>query len=68
MAENKQDEFRCVIGSRADFEERGFDTSGVSDAEMARIFDKIGEVLVGYGGYWEAIDVWGEDMPRKTKQ
>lgn len=59
----EEDSFHCVVGSRADFEERGYDTSHLSDKEMERIFSKIGEILVGYGGYWEAIDEWGSDMP-----
>lgn len=62
-AKEDEDSFRCVVGSRADFEERGYDTSHLSDKEMERIFSKIGEILVGYGGYWEAIDEWGSDMP-----
>ena len=57
------DEYRCVVGSRADFEERGYDTSHLSNKEMEHIFEKIGEILVGYGGYWESIDEWGSDMP-----
>lgn len=61
--EPDRESFRCVIGSRADFEERGYDTSHLSNKEMERIFEKIGEILVGYGGYWEAIDEWGSDMP-----
>lgn len=64
----QDDTYRCVMGARADFEERGWDTSSLTSVQMDRIFDKIGEYLVGYGGYWESIDAWAkfENLPRRA--
>lgn len=65
MAENRKESFKCVVLSRADFEDRGFDTSNISDEKMERIAQKIGETLVE-NLYWECIDYWGEyaKMPK----
>ena len=64
MAENRKESFKCVILSRADFEDRGYDTSNINDEQMERIAQKIGETLVE-NLYWECIDYWGTimDMP-----
>lgn len=64
MAENRKEEFVCVVLSRADFEEKGYDTSNITDAQMKRIASKIGETLVE-NLYWECINYWGEseNMP-----
>ena len=35
--ENRKETFNCVTLSRADFEDRGFDTSNISDDRMERI-------------------------------
>lgn len=59
----KRETFDCVILSRADFEDKGYDTSNLSDGEMERIASRIGDNLVE-NLYWENIDVWGQDMPR----
>ena len=61
MAENRKESFKCVILSRADFEDRGYDTSNIDDEQMERIAQKIGETLVE-NLYWECIDYWGEIM------
>lgn len=65
MAENRKESFKCVVLSRADFEDRGFDTSNINDEQMERIAQKIGETLVE-NLYWECIDYWGEyaKMPK----
>lgn len=64
MAENRKESFKCVILSRADFEDRGYDTSNINDEQMEHIAQKIGETLVE-NLYWECIDYWGTimDMP-----
>lgn len=61
----RKESFNCVVLSRADFEDRGFDTSNISNEQMERIASKIGETLVE-NLYWECIDVWGESekMPK----
>lgn len=60
MAENKRkEEFACVVLSRGDFECMGYDTSKISDEQMQRIANQIGELLVD-DMYWEQIKVWGE--------
>lgn len=59
----KRETFDCVTLSRADFEDKGYDTSNLSDGEMERIASRIGDNLVE-NLYWENIDVWGQDMPR----
>lgn len=51
--------FVCVTLSREDFEGRGFDTKNISDEDMQRIADKVGEGLMEY--YWDLIDFHGED-------
>ena len=61
MAENRKESFKCVILSRADFEDRGFSTDGISDAQMERIANRIGDVLVE-NLYGECIDFWGAEM------
>lgn len=63
--ENRKETFNCVTLSRADFEDRGFDTSNISDERMERIASRIGDTLVE-NLYWECIDVWGESekMPK----
>lgn len=61
MAENRKESFKCVILSRADFEDKGFDTSNINDEQMELIAQKIGETLVE-NLYWECIDYWGEIM------
>ena len=66
MAEKtRKEEFNCVTLSRADFEEMGYDTSNISDEQMARIAQKIGETLVE-NLYWECISFWGgkANMPK----
>jgi hypothetical protein len=64
MAENRKEEFVCVVLSRADFESKGYDTSNITDAQMERIASKIGDTLVE-NLYWECINYWGEseNMP-----
>lgn len=59
--ENRKETFNCVTLSRADFEDRGFDTSNINDEQMERIAQKIGETLVE-NLYWEGIDYWGTIM------
>lgn len=61
MAENRKESFKCVILSRGDFEDKGFDTSNINDEQMELIAQKIGETLVE-NLYWECIDYWGEIM------
>lgn len=63
--ENRKETFNCVTLSRADFEDRGFDTSNISDERMEHIASRIGDTLVE-NLYWECIDVWGESekMPK----
>ena len=51
--------FNCVTLSRADFEDMGYDTNNISDEQMERIAQKIGETLVE-NLYWECIDYWGK--------
>ena len=61
---NKRESFPCVTLSRADFEEKHFDTSNISNEQMGRIASKIGDTLVE-NLYWECIEEWGnrEKMP-----
>lgn len=66
MGERKET-FKCVALSRADFEDRGFDTSNISDEQMEHIASKIGETLVE-NLYWECIDVWGKNMTTFEKK
>lgn len=60
-------EYESVVVSREDFEEIGFDTSNITDNEMARIASKIGDSLVE-GDYWELIREWAYNykMPMKN--
>jgi hypothetical protein len=64
----RKEEFKCVTLSRADFEDLGYDTSNISDEQMARIAQKIGETLVE-NLYWECISFWGGEanMPKLNK-
>lgn len=64
----RKEEFECITLSRADFEEMGYDTSNISDEQMARIAQKIGETLVE-NLYWECISFWGgnANMPKLNK-
>jgi hypothetical protein len=62
---NKRESFPCVTLSRADFNERHFDTSNISDEQMERIASKIGDTLTE-NLYWDCIETLGESeqMPR----
>jgi hypothetical protein len=62
----RKEEFNCVTLSRADFEDLGYDTSNISDGQMARIASRIGDTLVE-NLYWECIREWGKDMPKLNK-
>ena len=62
----RKEEFNCVTLSRADFECLGYDTSNISDEQMARIASRIGDTLVE-NLYWECIREWGNDMPKLNK-
>ena len=62
----RKEEFNCVTLSRADFEDLGYDTSNISDEQMARIASRIGDTLVE-NLYWECIREWGNDMPKLNK-
>lgn len=62
----RKEEFNCVILSRADFEDLGYDTSNISDEQMERIASRIGDTLVE-NLYWECIREWGNDMPKLNK-
>ena len=62
----RKEEFNCVILSRADFEDLGYDTSNISDEQMARIASRIGDTLVE-NLYWECIKEWGNDIPKLNK-
>lgn len=59
----RKEEFNCVTLSRADFEDLGYDTSNISDEQMAQIASRIGDTLVE-NLYWECIREWGNDMPK----
>ena len=62
----RKEEFNCVTLSRGDFEDMGYDTSNISDEQMARIASRIGDTLVE-NLYWECIREWGNDMPKLNK-
>ena len=62
----RKEEFNCVTLSRADFEDLGYDTSNISDEQMARIASRIGDVLVE-NLYWECIREWGYNMSKLNK-
>lgn len=62
----RKEVFNCVTLSRADFEDLGYDTSNISDAQMERIASRIGDTLVE-NLYWECIREWGNDMPKLNK-
>lgn len=67
MAEKtRKEEFNCVTLSRADFEDLGYDTSNISDEQMARIASRIGDTLVD-NLYWECIREWGYKMSKHNK-
>lgn len=62
----RKEEFKCVTLSRADFECMGYDTSNISDAQMARIASRIGHTLVNEF-YWECIREWGDNISKLNK-
>lgn len=64
------DDFHITSVSRDDFENYGYDASGLSDEQMRRIADDMGTRYCEYGGFWEAIDYWGEELnlPRSKHQ
>ncbi len=62
----RKEEFNCVTLSRADFEDLGYDTSNISDEQMARIASRIGDTLVE-NLYWECIREWGYNMSKLNK-
>lgn len=62
----RKEEFNCVTLSRADFEDMGYDTSNISDEQMARIASRIGVTLVE-NLYWECIREWGNNMSKLNK-
>lgn len=54
--------FNVLRLARADFEARGFDASELSDEQMTKIADKIGDVILGGGDFWLAVDYWAEEL------
>ncbi len=53
---------------RADLEDRGFDTSKVTDRQMKRLAEKMGELYVESGGFWDHMEEIAEAMkiPRRS--
>ena len=58
--ENKKEYFDCLCLSREDFNSVGFNADNVSDGQMQRIADKIGEICMDY--FWESLRYWGEEL------
>lgn len=54
----KRNVFECVMLSRADFEERGYDSSFLTDSDMQNIADRIAEHLLSDGGFFAMIDYY----------
>ena len=57
----KKHRFDCVIASREDFYNVGYDGSKLSDEQMTRIASKIGDTLVE-NYYWECMESWAEEL------
>lgn len=66
MSENKKSTFECITISREDFEERGFDTSKISDDKMTYIANKIGDAICD-NIYWNLIDEYGGEYMCKKQ-
>lgn len=47
---------------RADLEDRGFDVSNVTDEQMERLAEKMGELYVEFGGFWDQMEEIAEQM------
>jgi hypothetical protein len=41
---------------RDDLADRGFDVSDVTDEQMERLADKMGDIYVEFGGYWDSME------------
>ncbi|MBM4350048.1 MAG: hypothetical protein FJ106_09225 [Deltaproteobacteria bacterium] len=47
---------------RADLEDRGFDVTQVTDEQMERLAEKMGEVYVESGAFWNHMEDLSEEM------
>ncbi len=56
------DEFVPTTISRQDLISQGFDPSELSDEQMQEIADKMGELWVDCGDYWEEMDACSEEF------
>jgi hypothetical protein len=56
------DEFVPTAISRRDLISQGFDPSKLTDEQMQEIADKMGEVWVGFGDYWDILDSCAENF------
>ena len=66
MAQNAVESYPVVCMSKDDLEDKGFDTSNVTENEMEYMARKMGDTLVEEL-YWETLVFWAEqvDIPRK---
>ncbi len=66
----KRQKYFCVISiHRADLEELGYDSSGLSDARMHEIADAMGELHLESGAFWRQLRAVAEHfrLPRLRK-
>ena len=47
---------------RNDLADYGFDVSGVTDEQMERLADKMGDLYVEVGGFWDQMEEIAEQM------
>ncbi len=55
------DRFKCVILSREDFDAIDRDASGLSNEQLSRISQKIGETMVEEY-FWESLEFWADEL------
>jgi len=62
------DEFVPTTISRQDLISRGFDPSELTDEQMQKIADKMGNLWVGFSDYWEEMDACAEEFGLKNEE
>lgn len=65
----KDDSFAIAHVSRADLEDKGYDTSNVDDATMERLASKLGDAYVE-NGFWIDLPIMSDylEIPKKENE
>ena len=58
--ENKKEYFNVISLSREDFKEVGYNADKLTDAQMEKIANRIGEVCMEH--FWASLEWWGENL------